>query len=68
MFEINVSLNGEHVFATHQRSLHSELKAFALIKRLRLAFPEEEGYKISLSAVSTTSRKITIPDDIGAEL
>lgn len=39
-YEINVSENGKHLFATHERSLCTEDEARALAKRLKAAFPQ----------------------------
>lgn len=41
-YEINVSENGKHLFATHERSLLTEAAALALAKRLFIAFPHCE--------------------------
>lgn len=62
MFEINVSLNGEHYFATHTRSINSEQKGKKLVSELKTIYPESKGYKISLSYVQTTSQKVDLSD------
>ena len=49
MYEINVSLNGQHFFATDERSITSiyELKkVFPIIKE---KFPKSEGYEITVT-------------------
>ena len=45
-YEINISLNGKHFFATHQRSIDSSGKLIQVFKTLNLKFPESEGYEI----------------------
>lgn len=48
-FEINVSLNGQHYFATAKRSLADSLKAAKVFADLRNRFPANEGFKLSIS-------------------
>lgn len=48
-YEINVAKNGKHYFATHERSISTEEKAKELYKKLTQAFPESEGYTVSVT-------------------
>lgn len=49
-YEINVSKNGEHHFATAERSIgYSEKKLREIHDKFLIAFPESEGYKISVT-------------------
>ena len=48
-FEINVSHEGQHFFATAERSIFTEVKARKLYALLREKFPETEGYSITVS-------------------
>ena len=48
-YEINVSKDGSHFFATSKRSLSTSQKTKELTKLFLEKFPEEEGYKISVS-------------------
>ncbi len=48
-YEINVSLNGAHYFATHERSITTLTKAVIVRDRLRKAMPEEEGFTITIT-------------------
>ena len=48
-YEINVSLNGQHFFATAERSIHSETKMEEMYKLFTEKFPENEGYKIDVT-------------------
>jgi len=46
-YEINISLNGKHFFATHERSLKTKAEYEKVCKVLEEKFPETEGYEIS---------------------
>lgn len=48
-FEINVALNGSHLFATAPRSCVSERKARTVYAEIRARFPESEGYSVSVT-------------------
>tara|TARA_R110000824_G_scaffold244541_6_gene433327 strand:- start:34 stop:240 length:207 start_codon:yes stop_codon:yes gene_type:complete len=59
-YEINVSCNGQHYFATNPRSLTSNSKAFNLFHQLTAAFPLDKGYAVKIKAVApVTSWDIT---------
>ncbi len=47
-YEINISLNGKHLFATHERSLQNEREMKRCLKIFMEKFPESEGYNISV--------------------
>ncbi len=46
-FEINVALNGRHLFATAPRSAVTKQEALFLVNEIRGKFPEEEGFSVS---------------------
>lgn len=48
-YEINVSLNGKHFFATDKRSGRSEGEKDRVLKVLKEKFPVSEGYAISVT-------------------
>lgn len=48
-FEINVSLNGRHLFATHKRSIKSVFDVPNVYRIIKEKFPPSEGFEISLS-------------------
>lgn len=48
-FEINVSLNGKHFFATHMRSCRTEGEKDRVLNVLKEKFPTSEGYLISVT-------------------
>lgn len=53
-YEINVSKDGKHYFATHERSITTIDKAVEIRDRLKTAMPEEEGFKYSITQCQTT--------------
>lgn len=46
-YEINVSLNGRHFFATSPRSCNNKIKAEELFDEISNRFPKEEGFEVS---------------------
>lgn len=48
-YEINVSLNGEHFFATHERSGQSKTEMENVLAVFRRKFPDKEGYEITVT-------------------
>jgi len=52
-YEINVSKDGKHYFATHKRSIDSLKKAVEIRDRLKQAMPESEGYKYTITRYET---------------
>ena len=48
-YEINVSLNGKHLFATSERSIVNYEQAKEMYKLFMEKFPESEGYKLTVS-------------------
>lgn len=48
-YEINVSLNGKHLFATAERSATNTDKARELYFLFTEKFPEKDGYKVTVS-------------------
>lgn len=57
-YDINISKNGSHIFATSERSSTSKRNAELLFNEFKKRFPESEGFKISVSfwAKSGTDR------------
>lgn len=66
-YEINISLNGQHFFATAKRSLTTEADLLKVWPTLVAAFPESEGYKLSVSRVTTTGRSADTPEELLAQ-
>jgi len=46
-YEINISLNGKHFFATAERSITDEQDYHKVLKVLKEKFLELDGYKIN---------------------
>jgi hypothetical protein len=48
-YEINVSLNGKHFFATADRSIGSTYELKKVLPVIVAKFPESEGYNVSVT-------------------
>lgn len=48
-YEINVSLNGRHFFATDERSIDSEVALDRVIPVILAKFPVSEGYGVQVT-------------------
>lgn len=57
-YEINISLNGQHFFATAPRSIQSEFELREVYPILSNKFPEKEGYEISVYRFEESSHEI----------
>lgn len=58
-YEINVALNGKHLFATHERSCVTNLQVREVYKHLSKKFPASEGYELSVTYESIEGRNVT---------
>jgi hypothetical protein len=47
-YEINVSHEGRHLFATHERSMRSVEECKRVLEEVTKRFPESEGFAISV--------------------
>ena len=61
-YEINVSLNGKHFFATHERSITNIWKLQELLPIFMEKFPEAEGYKITITEWQKTGKHMDIKE------
>lgn len=52
-YEISVSKNGSHFFATHEKSIKTHNKLIDVLKEFVKVFPEEDGFKISVTKWQT---------------
>lgn len=59
-YEINVSLNDTHLFATHERSVVSTDDLARVIDIFLKKFPESEGFNISVHTIT----QMTYPLDV----
>lgn len=57
-YEINVSFNGQHLFATNKRSITSTQKLESVYKILKEKFPVEEGYNLNVTRYETVGKFI----------
>ena len=58
-YEINVSKNGSHFFATAKRSLSTKSQMEEVFKSFVIKFPSEEGYLLSVSEDNSSHSDIT---------
>ena len=64
-YEINISKNGNHYFATADRSLGYDIKKVKEVyKELKSIYTEEKGFKISVSQISTISSPIDMEEEL----
>ena len=59
-YEINVSLNGKHFFATHERSITSEKDLKEKVKVFKEKFTKFEGYQITATHWQSCGKGIDI--------
>lgn len=57
-YEINVSLNGKHFFATSERSAQTAHEAKNLMGVFAKKFPETEGFEVSCTYWRCSGRTI----------
>ena len=63
-YEINVSLNGKHFFATAERSITNPWDLRKKLKVFIQKFPESEGYKISITKWEKIGQELEIDYNI----
>ena len=57
-YEINVSLDGQHYFATSKRSINSLGQANAIFEHFSDLFPAKDGYKITVKLWQTVGTEV----------
>jgi hypothetical protein len=57
-YEINVSKDGKHYFATDKRSITTLARALDVRERLKKAMPEEEGFRYTITQWQKTGMEI----------
>ena len=62
-YEINVSLNGQHLFATDKRSITNKIALKVIYKIFKEKFPAEEGYNIMVTYWETKGEFINMEED-----
>lgn len=58
-YEINVSLNGKHFFATDPRSLTTREKAKQVYDQFMVRFPEKDGFNVTVTKWENRGQDIT---------
>lgn len=58
-YEINVSKNGKHFFATHERSIQEQTKLIEVLKEFKHCFRSEEGFKITVNKWKSTGENFS---------
>lgn len=61
-YEINVSLNGQHLFATDKRSITNKVALKVVYKILQEKFPLEEGYDMLVSKYETNGKFVDMEE------
>lgn len=61
-YEINVSFHGRHFFATAPRSLQESFITKQVLREITKRFPEEDGYKITVTRYETFGKVLTMSD------
>ena len=59
-YEINVSKDGQHYFATSERSITTLNHATELVQQFEKIFSEEAGFKISVARVQKNYHEIDL--------
>jgi hypothetical protein len=59
-FEINISKNGKHYFATAERSLTTLGEATKVYNELKGFYPESQGFKLSMTKWEKRGKEIII--------
>ena len=59
-YRINVSVDGQHLFATAPESVTSLETCKNLVSTFRTVFRESAGYKVSVTHVTTTSHNVEV--------
>ena len=68
MFEINVSLNGHHLFATHERSISNNYELKHVLTIFKEKFPKSEGYEITACRQEHVSYPMDIDEFMSKEI
>lgn len=59
-YEINVTFEGQHFFATSERSITSLSRLVMVASVLRYKFPESQGFNISLTRWENTGKTLEL--------
>lgn len=62
-YEINVSLNGRHFFATDKRSITTKRALKEVYTVFKEKFPQEEGYELLVSCMETKGKYLDMEEE-----
>lgn len=57
-YEINVSLNGQHYFATADRSIRTKEQAENIFNHFKILFPAVDGYRMRVTKWESTGKEV----------
>jgi hypothetical protein len=57
-YEINVSLNGKHYFATNERSIRTLPKAMSIAEHFKKVFPANDGYEVEVTEHTQIAKRV----------
>ena len=63
-YEINVSSNGKHLFATHKRSVTSESKLKEVYNIFKDKFLKEDGFEITVTYYEEKGYKVNMESEV----
>lgn len=64
-YEINISKNGKHYFATADRSLgHDIKKTKQIYQELKSLYPEDKGFKLSVTLWNHVGSNIDMEEEL----
>lgn len=64
-YEINISKNGNHYFATAERSFGANIqKTKQVYKELKSLYPEDKGFKITVTMYSNVGNTIDMEEEL----
>jgi len=64
-YEINVSHGGHHLFATHERSIHTLASLRKIADIFSRKFPVAEGYRMSITRWESHGKHVDVTDAVG---
>jgi hypothetical protein len=59
-YEINISLNGQHLFATAERSITTKWEAEKIYKLFKEKFPASDGYDIDVTCWEKVGKRVNM--------
>lgn len=66
-YEINITLNKKHFFATAERSITDKYKLKEVYDVLKEKFPQKDGYDVTITRYETVGKRMNMEDDVAWE-